>query len=453
MRGLKFFVAFFVAVSGTPYYTRSLVETPTSRVEQRLLLSPQHNIPYTIQPQHVQSFSNFEFPKQQVVYYYPEPSHVQQPLNLYNLRQDTPWWQGVWNQLVGQGSEGGEGGEGSTDSGEDSSEDLKKSTVQEYSVTTEMPQLSREETNKISPKEDTESISVEAAAQPEKLETLPAGDEQTYQAQQQLNHQQYQAQQQTPIQQNNQDYEAQQHPQQQQSQREYQAQQQPLEVESYQHELPQYQPIENNPPRHQPVPQYHQPQENHQTAQQETLQEPQQLVEQVHQQQYHQQQIHQQQYNQQHHQERYQIPMHHQQFQPPIHQLYTHNQQFYVVSGAPDFFGNFDGFNNARSPIFSLQKLEPIMRNEENSNAKIKKIAPIPMPSTEPTSTLRINVVDEDEAEKSEDDKKPEQVSARSQLPSDDRNSEQQKMSREEEKQKPAKAEGLHVLLSVIANH
>lgn len=144
-----------VAVNSAPapdYY--SLIETPTSRFEQKFLLSsPQLHEAYKVQPQQVKSHSEFQFPKQQqVLYYYPEnngnqqvaqnPEHYsykvigdnhavvqqhapqfvhyqpnghviyQQPqqvhyenlphhaMNLHQVRQDTPWWQNIWNQVV-----------------------------------------------------------------------------------------------------------------------------------------------------------------------------------------------------------------------------------------------------------------------------------------------------------------------------------------------------------------
>ena len=93
-----------VAVSSSPLYSRSLVQTPTSTSEQFLLISPEvQNSAYRIQPDLIQPFTQFEFPREQAVYYYPQPAGQQEPLNLYELRQDTPWWQSLWNQLVGGG--------------------------------------------------------------------------------------------------------------------------------------------------------------------------------------------------------------------------------------------------------------------------------------------------------------------------------------------------------------
>ena len=90
-----------VAVSSSPLYTRSLVQTPTSSSEQFLLISPEvQNSAYRIQPELIQPFSQFEFPRDQAVYYYPQPVGQQEPLNLYELRQDTPWWQSLWNQFI-----------------------------------------------------------------------------------------------------------------------------------------------------------------------------------------------------------------------------------------------------------------------------------------------------------------------------------------------------------------
>jgi hypothetical protein len=175
-------LAVAISAAPLPYYTRSLVETPTSRVEQHLLLSPQLQQTYRIQPQHVQSFSNFEFPKQQVVYYYPQNHHLQQPLNLYELRQDSPWWQELWNQLVGPELGGEEESEPDEDDDEqpisspqDEVTDLNKKPDLELQATTVEPTTSEpqndEISNKIAPKEDTESISVEASPEPQNPHT------------------------------------------------------------------------------------------------------------------------------------------------------------------------------------------------------------------------------------------------------------------------------------------
>lgn len=317
---LNFFIAFVVAVSGapSPYYSRSLVETPTSRVEQHLLLSPQQQQSYRVQPPHVMSFSDFDFPKEQVIYYYPQqPHHEQQPLNLYELRQDMPWWQGLWNQLTGEGLEGGE--EEQEGSVEDLfGEDAKTTTKIDFptTTTTNAPELNIDESNKIAPKDDAESIVVQAAPQPEKLRTQPTRTVEVIQGSQQI--------------------------------------------------------------------------------------------------------------------------------QAPLHQLFLHNNRYYIASGSPEFYGNFDAFRNPTAPIFSLQQLQPIVRSEDdNIEEKVQKIAQLPMPSS--TESLRINVVDEDEAVKNEKDSvESEQVIARSQLPSDNQSSEEsaEKMSREEEKQEQSASEG-----------
>lgn len=318
---LNFFIALVVAASGapSPYYSRSLVETLTSRVEQHLLLSPQRQQSYRVQPQHVMSFSDFDFPKEQVIYYYPQQSHhEQQPLNLYELRQDMPWWQGLWNQLVGQGLEGGEEQEEEGSIEDLFGEDGKKTTKVDLPMTTtSAPEPTLDESNKIAPKDDAESIVVHAAPQPEKLRTQPTRTVEVIQGSQQV--------------------------------------------------------------------------------------------------------------------------------QAPLHQLFRHNNRYYVASGSPEFYGNFDAFRNPTAPIFSLQQLQPIVRSEDDdSEEKVQKIAQLPMPTS--TESLRINVVDEDEAVKNEkDSEESEQVNARSQLPSDNQSSEEsaeEKMSREEEKQEQSASEG-----------
>lgn len=160
LRKVLIFCMALLAVCSAPAPFYSLVETPTSRFEQKFLLSsPQLHEAYKVQPQQVRPHSEFQFPQQQqVLYYYPEnsvnqqvaqnneqfsykvigenyapvqPQHNQQvvhyqpysndhtinqqprpnqpvhyqnlpnhPLNLHQVRQDTPWWQNIWNQVV-----------------------------------------------------------------------------------------------------------------------------------------------------------------------------------------------------------------------------------------------------------------------------------------------------------------------------------------------------------------
>lgn len=116
----------------------------------------------------------------------------------------------------------------------------------------------------------------------------------------------------------------------------------------------------------------------------------------------------------------------------PMHRLfYKIDDQFYVLSGTPKFYGNID----PRSLMYSLQELQPVMRNNEIMES-------FPFSSTEATSTFKISVVDEDEGEEKgneKDNNESVQISARSQLPSEDQSpmklDEKILLSREELKQ------------------
>lgn len=54
--------------------------------------------------------------------------------------------------------------------------------------------------------------------------------------------------------------------------------------------------------------------------------------------------------------------------------LFLHNNRFYVVSGAPEFYANFDAYQKPRTPIFSLQELEPIRPIDKN--ARVQRVEP-----------------------------------------------------------------------------
>lgn len=358
------FLALVIAVNGAPrpYYSRSLVETPTSRVEQHLLLSPQMHQSYRVQPQHVMSFSDFDFPKEQVVYYYPQHAqNAHQPLNLYELRQDMPWWQDLWNQLVGQGGlEEGEEGASSEDLFGESGEAQKATEMATTTVATNYESQSAndeadEESNKIAPNDDSESIEINSNAES-------------------------------------------------------------VEINSN---------FESTRTHLDPTPDIIEMNSKFESTKMQSAPTPEELgirpatnVE---------------------------VIQGTQQMHAPLHQVFSHNQKYYIASGLPEFYGQFDAFKNPTAPIFSLQQLQPIVRSEDNNSEKVQKIAPLPLPSTEPTSTLRINVVDENvETEKNAKDyDEAMDVSARSKLLEDNQNlEEEEKMSSEEEKREESTAEG-----------
>ncbi|KAL7047342.1 hypothetical protein ACKWTF_002872 [Chironomus riparius] len=74
--------------------------------------------------------------------------------------------------------------------------------------------------------------------------------------------------------------------------------------------------------------------------------------------------------------------------------MFLHNNRFYVISGVPEFYANFDAYQNPRTPIFSLQELQPI---RPMNNVAIQNIEP-----------FRIYVEDNEEQKAStQDDNEP----------------------------------------------
>ncbi|CRK95819.1 CLUMA_CG009271, isoform A [Clunio marinus] len=134
----------------SPYYTRSLVETPTSRVEQHLLLSPhlQHS-----QPKHIIPFTNFHFPKHQIVYYQQPQHDGQESLVLHNLNQDMPSWQELWNHY-----------EGYENRKESEQEDSSEKSTNDVMQDSDHENISiADEAKEVPEKDDNDSISVISA--------------------------------------------------------------------------------------------------------------------------------------------------------------------------------------------------------------------------------------------------------------------------------------------------
>jgi hypothetical protein len=75
--------------------------------------------------------------------------------------------------------------------------------------------------------------------------------------------------------------------------------------------------------------------------------------------------------------------------------LFLHNNRFYVVSGAPEFYANFDAYQRPRTPIFSLQEMQPIRPMQKN--VRVQKVEP-----------FRIYVGDENENPRNNDEIKSE---------------------------------------------
>jgi hypothetical protein len=85
----------FVNAAPMPYYTRSFVQTPTSTVEQYLIV-PDKNAPHRLPASQLHHYSDFQFPRQQLVYYHPE-GHNQ--YSLHEMKKDHPIMQQMMKDL------------------------------------------------------------------------------------------------------------------------------------------------------------------------------------------------------------------------------------------------------------------------------------------------------------------------------------------------------------------
>lgn len=334
-----------VAVSSSPLYSRSLVQTPTSSSEQFLLISPEvQSSAYRIKPELIQPFSQFEFPKDQTVYYYPQPAGQQEPLNLYELRQEVPWYQNLWLQLVG-------GGESSEGSPEESPEESPVDTPEITNIASpqELPDLS------MSPEELSE-----LSMSPENLpELIMSPESPLFDEMQKI----------PPI---------------------------DKDAEVFSNELAKTLP-------------------SHPIAAPAAE-------------------------------------------QPQAPQIYMHNEKYYVISGQPEFYGNFNALKKPVSPIFSLQQLAPIIRSDAKYDFKPTLIAPLPLP---PLRSLAKSAPSEEEKPQepipANDEAAPQ---LRSQAPASEQNQvtepekEQQKENarREEEEESDKKEEGKKELFSQLVS-
>lgn len=86
----------------SPYFTRSFVRTPTSSYEQYLIVPDSKDI-YRVPVSQVHHYSDFEFPKQQVVHYNPSGSTNQH--ELHSLQKDNPLWQQMLLNLYSETDE------------------------------------------------------------------------------------------------------------------------------------------------------------------------------------------------------------------------------------------------------------------------------------------------------------------------------------------------------------
>lgn len=125
-----------------------------------------------------------------------------------------------------------------------------------------------------------------------------------------------------------------------------------------------------------------------------------------------------------------------------LHKIYSFNDQYYILSGSPKFYGNIE----PRSLMLSLQELQPVSRNDDNDDdaekEDEKKIAPILTSSSKLNSRLgKIIVAEEEPKEKGNDE--PEQNTARLQSPSERQSSALlEKESRDDKKEEVSLVQG-----------
>lgn len=379
-------VVFIVATNSAPapYYT-SLIETPTSRVQQYFFMGSRQDESYRLQQQQSVPQIHLQIPKQQTVYYYHQPQqqdvyHAQQPLNLHGLRQDSPFWQEWFNQISKNNQIHGQGSEDLTDSGEEgnSQESLEGINVNsdvEISSSSLKPVNNAEENFFIKPSETESTTSKNqlgdqqknSSADIKKNSDLDSDHETTSNPLQSLNDNE--------------------------------------EMNKKASELTSELTIVKQSGESEIL-----------DIRRTTNENDNQGLKKV---------------------------------KAAMHRLfYKIDDQYYVLSGSPEFYGNTD----PRSLMISIQALQPLKHDNENKNDKNngqeQKIAPLPKSSAEPTSTFNINVVEEDEGEeekKETHNKESVQISAPLQLPSDDQSSmemEKGKTSHNEEKQEQTASEG-----------
>ena len=378
-----------------PYYS-SLIETPTSRVQQYFFMGPRQDEPYNVQA--YKTVPQFQLPKQQNVYYYQQPPqqhyyNAQQLSHLNELRQDSSYWQEFWNQITGQVSEGPSSSEQAPQEGEEpvvenaSGESIEGVIIRsdaEISSTT-LKSINNNEKNSFEVSSETASTTSK-----NQLEDL-----------QETSHENsFEDITKNPV----------------------------LDTD---HEVTSttLKPLNDNKETMKTFDAENQPEL---TSKLTTIKQSgkSKILD-----------IRLSPNNNENNSLK--------KVKAPMHRLfYTIDDQYYVLSGSPEFYGNTD----PRSlMITSLQELQPVMRNDENSNnddAQVQKITSLPISSVEPTSTFKINVVDEDEKaeerkETDTDNNESVHINARSEPASDDQSSnENENISHDEEKQEQTAVEG-----------
>lgn len=392
---LRAYIIFVIVVATssapTPYYS-SLIETPTSRVQQYFFMGPRPEA-FKAQPHETFPQAHFSLPLQPSVYYYHQPQpqnvyHTQEPLNLYGMRQNTPFWEQFWNQITGQGSESSaETGESPQEGNEAQEENSSEESLKGHVVNAEDESIAPTSNllkNDEESTPETESVNLKNQLE-DQLENTYKNSFEDIKKNPNLDcdHETTSTTLKSLI-----DFE---------TMTEKIA---PMNEPEATLDLTTSVPLETSVIL-----------DNIQVTNDNKYQESKKM-------------------------------------KTPMHRLfYTIDDQYYVLSGSPQFYGNID----PRSLMFSLQELQPIMRNDEkdnNNDAQEQKITSLPISSPDPTSTFKINVVDEDEGaekRKETDNNESVKISARSQLPSDDQSSmkmEKEETSRKGEKQDQTAAEG-----------
>lgn len=418
---LIFCLALAVKSAPAPDYY-SLIETPTSRFEQKFLLSsPQLHEAYKVQPQQVRPHSEFQFPKHQpVLYYYPEyngnqqvvqnpehfsykivgdnhapvqPQHTpqivhyqpnlnghavyQQPqqshvvhyqspplMNLHQVRQDTPWWQNIWNQVVNPEPEKEEMGE------ETDIASLLEDTSTNNANITKTESVGQSERIDSNDQFIDNSASVERSeenttAKSEKTEFFDVRVDQA-------------------ITNESEDSEAVVID---SIQRSAMPSSETEETSTESEEIvTETEKIESTTFKSTPAP------ETVTTTERLPLKDTKATLTKAAPKTVHQEMIY-------------------------FHQPEPY-RRFYIAHGPPQFYGSVD----PNALIFSIQQLQPIVRTTGIKANEEEKITQFSMSPAEPSSALRIHVVDEDETREGSDDA-PEQVGTRSQLPADEQSS------------------------------
>lgn len=416
LRTSLFIALAIIVVSAAPSPYHHVIETPTSRVEQRLVFSPRMQESYQVKKEDVAPFSSFQLPKQQVVYYYEHPQQGQLPVQLYGARQDTPWWQDLWTQIMGQAQGQGEGEGGGESPAEETNESSELESLLESNKIAEplndlLPPLNepteqkhdsiKEETVEIvsttqSPQEysqenviadDLESVRIDAA-----FRTASKQESENYSAE--ITTSKVDS---TSVKDFTEKVET-----------------TSTAVSTTTLKLNEESPTTSSPLKNDEII-YKSSQEFEEDSKrfEKHDQESDNIV-------------------------HVNLCRNGKEVSSAMHHIYSIDNQYYVVSGSPKFYGNAE----ARSLMFSLQELQPVMRNDDyvDDNAKLQDVASLTMTLQETTPAFMINVVDEDEeAKKSDDNNKQEQISARSKSPSDDQSL---IVSDREEKRKESSAEG-----------